>query len=227
MTSRTHYEALVASLPYLPRFDRTGRLPINAERLQGRLRMLSEADAALLAQAVRVIEAAPEPTPTLAAASALLEDWQELLEHSHEPALRALLRFHADVRTVLSALRRRRLGLPPFPLPYWPAAPWMRHVVLHWDDPEFKLAPVFPWIGEARGLLQSGNGLALERLLGELEWRLLDSLGEPRPFSFAAVLAYRFKWGLLQRWLAYDEAKGQDRFEHLIAEVRGEEHPDH
>lgn len=226
MTSHTRYEALVASLPYLPRFDRTDRLPINAERLQGRLRMLSEADAAVLAQAVRLLDWWPEAVPTQAVAAVLLEDWHELAQHTHEPALSELLRFHADVRTVLAALRRRRLHLPPFPAPYWPATRWMRHAALHWEDPDFRLAPVFPWVREARGLLQAGNGLGLQRLLGELEWRLLETLAEPRPFSFAAVLAYRFKWSLLQRWLAYDQSRGQARFEHLIAEVRGEEQPD-
>lgn len=226
MTSHTRYEALVASLPYLPHFERPGRLPINAERLQSRLRMLNEADAALLAEAVRLLEWAPDPTPTPSMAVGGLDHWQALLRASHEPALCTLLGFHADVRTLLAALRRRRLGQEPFARPYWPAARWMPHVVLHWDDPDFKLAPVFPWVAQARTLLQAGDGLGLERLLGQLEWRLLDELAEPRPFSFAAVLAYRFKWGLVQRWLAYDQARSQDRFEHLIAEVRGEEQPD-
>jgi Protein of unknown function (DUF2764) len=230
MTSRAHYETLVASLPHLPRFERAERLPINRERLQARLRMLSEEDAAELARAVRLLEWAP--LPPAPSAAAFEREWAELREGTQEPALRALLDFHADVRTVLAALRRRRQGLPapgnpaPSPVPLGPPGPtarWMRHVAQHWEDPDFKLGPIFPWIGEARAHLTAGDAPALERLLIALEWRLLERLAEPRPFSFAAVLAYRFQWRLLQRWLAYDEARGHARFEHLIAEVRGEQ----
>jgi len=222
MTSRTRYETLVASLPHLPHFARAERLPINRERLEGRLGMMAEDDATLLARAVALLE--PTASPPSADAGAWVRAWVALAAEAHEPALLALLDFHAEVRTVLAALRRRRMGLPAQPPPDWPAGHWVRHMAQHWDDPDFKLAPVFPWIGEARQHLDAGEAPALERQLIDMEWGLLQRLAEPEPFGFSAVLAYRFRWGLLQRWLSYDEARGHARFEHLIAEVRGEPH---
>lgn len=222
MTSSARYETLVACLPHLPRFDRAERLPLNRERLEARLHMLAEDDAAELAAAVGILEGRAAPPP--ASADALVAAWSALYITAHEPALRTLLAFHADVRTVLAALRARRLHQPP-PAPGPPPfGRWERHIAAHWDDPLFKLAPVFPWIGEARTHLEAGAVPALQGLLAELEWRLLERLGEADPFRFSAVVAYRFQWGLLQRWLACDEARGHARFEHLIGEVRGE-HP--
>jgi hypothetical protein len=226
MTSRTRYETLVASLPYLPRVDRAERLPINRERLEARLRMLSERDAAGLERAVRLLQWRREPAPPAAEQRA----WQEALEDDGEPALHALLAFHRDVRTVLGALRQRRRGLAPAATPggppvAWGAGPWLRHIVQHWDDPDFRLGPVFPWIGAARTHLASGAAADLERLLCDLEWRLLERLAEPEPFGFAAVVAYRFKWGLLERLLAYDRGQGQARFEQLIEEGCGDALP--
>jgi Protein of unknown function (DUF2764) len=219
MTSRARYETLLASLPHLPRPERAERLPINHERLKARLGMLTEPDAALLERAVRLVEWPSAPPQ----AGWPLAEWAELREQAPEPAVRELLAFHEDVRRVLAALRRRARGLAPQEGAGWIARPWARHIALHWDEPDFKLAPVFPWLPEARQHLTSGAAADLERLLARLEWRLLERMAEPDPFRFPAVLAYRFQWGLLARWLAYDRARARARFEHLIAEVHGEQ----
>ena len=55
MSSQPYY-TLLASLPPLPRFDQTDRLPITRERLEQRLRMLTPDDAELYEHAVEFLE---------------------------------------------------------------------------------------------------------------------------------------------------------------------------
>jgi len=223
MRSRARYDTLVASLPHLAPPERTDRLPINRERLEARLRLLSAMHARELSAAVDFLEW--QRRPPAATAAALQREWADLLASLCEPALRAVVAFHRDARTVLAALRRRGRGEDPAGPPPWAAGPWADALLRHWDEPDFRLGAVFPWLAPARAHLEAGEVAELERLLGDLEWRLLVRLAEAEPFGFPAVVAFRFQWGLLERRLARDRARSRARFEHLMQEVCGEHSP--
>ncbi len=124
------------------------------------------------------------------------------------------------MRTIVAALRRRQAGEPP-PKPGepWGFGPWVRHIEQHWEHPDFKLAPVFPWITQVRLHLENQEALALERLLMNLIWQHVERVVPGGDFTLETLLAYLFKWDMVLHWLSYDAEAGRQRFEELATGV--------
>jgi Protein of unknown function (DUF2764) len=222
MARRHHYYTLIASLPALPFFDRAERLPINEIRLRQRLTMLQPADLSAVARTADFLAWQRQPVErTDAQVVALFQGMTDLSESY--PVLMQAIEFRMSTRTVMAALRRRQRGESvPTPDQSWGVGPWVAHIERNWDDPTFRLSSHFRWVEPARQHLIAGDTLALERLLMQQIWQQVDRIAHADMFSFEAVVAYLFKWDILHRWLAYNRAPAQTRFEALVTEVIGE-----
>jgi hypothetical protein len=142
-----------------------------------------------------------------------------------ERPLREYVALRMDQQTLLAALRHKRdgRGRPGGTTP-WGVGPWVYHVQRHWDEPDFRLALLHPWLPQAGGLLAAGDARGLDRLLMGVAWRWLGRCAEQDMFGFEAVFSYFFKWDILQAWLACDADKGKTRFRNLIDKVTHVEH---
>lgn len=218
------YYDLVASLPYLPHFERADRLPITRLRLRQRLGRLTPAHADQLLRVRSMIRWRPETwRATTDAAGA--RDYEALMSSPLDPTLEDYVAFRMDQQTLVAALRRKRDGAAaPESGLRWGVGPRVHDVQTRWDAPDFGLSHVYPWLPQARDLLASGDARGFERLSMNVVWRWLDRCAEWQPFGFEAVFAYAFKWDLLQAWLACDADKGKTRFKDLIDEVTRVEH---
>lgn len=218
MKRQNQYYTLIASLPRLVRFDRAERLPINPERFDERLRMLEPEDAEVVERAVAFL--AWQGQPVARTDGEMVADYERLAEVMDHPALKAMLEFPINLRTIMAALRRRHRGLPaPRTGEPWGVGPLVGHIERNWDEVDFKLAALYPWIPQARALLEAGEALALERLLMSLNWERVDRLAQGNEFGFEAVLAYLFKWDMVHRWLSHDPEAAKARFEELVVGV--------
>jgi hypothetical protein len=212
------YFTLMASLPHLPRFDRAQRLPINRERLDARLAWLRPDDARIVRQAEQFLEW--QRLPLERTDAQMVAHYLRLMTEVGQPALRAMLEFRFGLRVVLSALRRRRSGLPaPARGETWAAGPWAGDIQRNWTEPDFRLAAQCPWLPQARALLQGGETLALERLLMGVVWDHLGAVGRGHYFDLEAVLVYLFRWDILDRWLRYRPAAAALRIDRLVREA--------
>lgn len=210
------YYALIASLPALPPFESAERLPINRERLDRRLGMLADEDAAMLALARR------------------LTDWQQPLDLPDpdfvrryraeadglaNPGVAALVAFRLELRTVVGALRRRAAGQPA-PPGDWGVGPWLRRLTDHWMEPDFGLRTVLPWLPLLRGRLAAGDHLGLERQAFGMVWDRCRRTADDREFAIEAVVAYVFRWDIVRRWLNHDAEAAAARIERLARDAR-------
>jgi hypothetical protein len=80
-----------------------------------------------------------------------------------------------------------------------------------------------PWLDEASKLIEEDNALEIERLLNDITWTRLGRIAERSPFGFEPVIAFVFRWDILQRRLSYDVEAGRKRFQDLILEVTNEQ----
>lgn len=215
------YYTLVASLPALPRFEVAKELPINPERLRRRLGMLDEEDL----QAVEIAEAFLhwQRQPIERTDDQIVRHYEQIMGGTQDPTLRDLASFRLEIRTVIAALRRRRLERPP-PMPgeRWGVGRYVRRIQRQWHDPDFGLGDQLPWLAEARRLMETGEARALEALVMNLVWDYLDRRATMAFFGFEAVLVYLFKWDILFRWLTYAAEPAEARFEELLVETLGE-----
>jgi hypothetical protein len=218
------YYDLVASLPRLPHFERAERLPITRLRLDQRLRLLKPMHADQMARAESLVRW--RVRSLLGKTDAVqVAEYSALMASPLERELREFVAFRMDQQTLLAALRRKRDGLAPLDgTAAWGVGPWVRHVQRHWDEPDFRLAILHPWLPQAADLLAAGDARGLERLLMDVAWRRLDRCAEQNMFSFEAVFAFFFKWDILQAWLACDAVKGKTKFRDLIDQVTHVEH---
>jgi len=211
------YHMLISSLPALPpRFD-VERLPITFERLQGRLRMLEPEDAEEIERMLAVLRWGrqfEEPSDT-----AVVQRYDALMHDMTHPLVRDILVYGMDARMIAVALRCRRRGLA---LPTVGVGQWFDHIRHNFNQPDFKLGQVFPWIPEAERLLAQGDLLNLYRqyVLGAT-WTYLKKRAEDYSFSFEAVVLYIARWDIIRHWQQLQAERGRAIFETLVTEALG------
>jgi len=220
MASETYY-TLVSSLPRLPHFEQAEYLPLSHKQLDERLAMLTLEHSVQLRFAERLVRWQRQPITRTS--EQVAEDYKRLLPHLTDPALREFVDYRMTQRTALVALRRRRRGLaPPAADEVWGVGPWVRRIASAGDRADLGLGQVFPWVDEAAKLLEAGDANGVERLLMDTAWTYLGRLAERSAFGFEPVIAFVFRWDILQRWLSYDAEAGKTRFQELISEVTRE-----
>jgi hypothetical protein len=214
----TQYYMLVASLPHLPHFLKAERLPLNPQRLRWRRSSLEALDAADLEMAISLLHAPRHPR---ARSDAQIDaQFRRAMDRIRSERLREFVDRTMGERSVLAALRRKALQLPaPKDGERCGVGRWDGLIRGRWDREDFGIAPLFPWIPQAKSLLAQGQAVDLEKLLMEAMWRRASQIAEADPFGFPAVFAYVFKWDVLTRWLSHNADRAAQRFKQLIDEV--------
>jgi len=222
MAADPTYITLVASLPYLPPFEKAERVPISRLRLEQRLHILSADHAQQLANAEALVNWRMSLTKPKNDAL-MVSRYRVLLASTKHQALRDFIAFRIDQQTVLAALRQRKAGVEVSVFEQTAhASRWTRFIAQHWDDADFKLTFMYPWIPEARRLLAANDARGLDRLLMTVIWQRLGHISDTNSFGFEAVFAFVFKWDLLQAWFARDPITAKSRFQELIKEVKND-----
>jgi hypothetical protein len=216
------YITLVASLPYLPPFEKAERSPLTRLRLEQRLHILEPDDARQLALAEALVSWRMSLSKPKTDKDMVLRCRAALQEIS-QPTLREFVEFRIDQQTILAALRQRDTTFESsFLEQVNGASRWAALIAAHWDSPDFQLAAVYPWIPEARSYLEANDACGLDRLMMNVIWQRLSRIAESNRFGFEAVFAFVFKWDILQAWLARDAGKAKSRFQELIKEVKND-----
>lgn len=220
--AQTTYYTLVASLPRLPHFEAAEWLPLSRKQLDQRLSMLTLEDANELRLAEALVKWQRQPITRTS--EQVAGQYRRVMAQLTQPSLREIVEYRMAQRSALVALRRRQLGLgPPTADEVWGVGPWMHLMTDGWDRSDLGLEHLLPWLGEAAKLLESGEAMELERLLMNAVWIRLGRIADRSPFGVEPVVAFVFRWDILQRWLSYDAEKGKVRFSELVMEVTREQ----
>jgi hypothetical protein len=218
MSKQNQYYDLIASFPHLKHFTRADRVPINRERINERLSMLTLDDWQAVEHVAQLIQWRRHPIER--SDEEMIEDYKHLREFIADERVMDVVDTRVDVRTIMAALRRRARGMSaPRKGTKWGMGKWVRHIEENWDDPDFKLREIHPWIPQAREFISSAEPVQLEKLLMSVNWDRLDMLTGISNFEFEVVLSYLYKWDMLNRWVGYDGDEARIRFEELMTEV--------
>lgn len=209
------YYTLISSLPHLPAHFDVERPPISRPRLNERLQLLTESDAKVLRQQLDFL--AWDRQPIDREDQEVVHAYDNLRQSVEHPILMEIVEHRINVRTIVSALRRRRAGQPP-PLGVGQLVDPIRRM---WKEPQFGLDGRFPWIADFATRMEQGDALAAERVLYEFTWNTWCRMAAEFTFSFEAVMLYLARWSIIDRWTSRDAARGRELFEHLIGEVLG------
>jgi uncharacterized protein DUF2764 len=212
------YYMLVSSLPALPaRFD-VDRLPITLERLQSRLRMLEPEDAREISRMLDVLRWSGQFEEAKDAAVA--KRFGELMQEIATPLAHEVLAAGMNMRMIVAALRRRRRGLGP---PTVGFGRWFEPIRRHFNQPDFGLGHVIPWLVPVNQMLEQNDVLALYRRVLQETWTYLRKRSQDYDsFSFEAVVLYIARWDIMRRWQQLQPERGRSIFEALVTEAMGE-----
>ncbi|WP_150049219.1 DUF2764 family protein [Methylomonas rhizoryzae] len=209
------YAMLIGSLPPQP-MDLFGcRLPVISRiQLDRRLALLAQKDAADLQR----IEGLLHWSKMQGGDDAdIFEHGRRELDSIRSDFLRDIVAWRLELRTLLSALRRRQAGLQPAPgqpfCGFGARLPLIRH---NWHKPDFGLGHALPWISQAQQLMAQHQPLALDKLLLQLNWHYYARLNLGHYFDFPAVVLYVLRWDLIHRWATYDGELAVARFDELV-----------
>ena len=217
MISSNQYYMLVGSLPAMPRhYDQAERLPISQIALQDRLRMLSESDAQIVDAILDFL--VWERLPADRTDEEVFRHYLHAVNEMDHRFACELLHELMNLRTVVGSLRRRRLGLGPFP----PFTPLAETIELNWKHPDFRLGARYRWIPSTEEILTSDQPFALGRTLLNYAWAYARKQSERFQFSLEAVIVYLLRWEIIYRWTNRDAAEGRDKFESLVTEAMGQ-----
>jgi hypothetical protein len=214
------YFALQASLPPLPYFATAVRLPISDLRIGQRRSLLTPDDRRALETAMDLVRWRRQLPEASDQRVALM--YRRFMQECQNEELKAFVQFRAGLRAVMAALRSKRRHQEPRSDQLCGFGHWDYVIRKRWHEPDLGLSHVFPWIGEAHHLLESGDALALEKLLMDAVWNRLQPLNDAYPFRFEAIFAYIFKWDILARWLGFNADGARARFAAMLGEVYGD-----
>ena len=217
MSTNTYY-TLIGSLPALPaRFDQTDRVPITELRLRERASMLEPEDretVRLVFDFLRWDRQDLDRTDEDVCAH-----YEELMTQLTNPVIREAVTVRTDLRTLISALRRRRNGEEP-PIG---VGQWVSHIRRNWKHPDFRLGSRYPWLPELSQLLNGPTPFRIENRILDILWEQWSRIAERQaPFSFATLLLYLFRLEVIYRWTSRDAEVGHQKFEQLVSEAMGE-----
>jgi hypothetical protein len=209
---------LVSSLPALPPRFEVERLPISLERLQGRLRMLEPEDATQVNRMLDILAWSRQVVETTDAD--VVKRYGALMRDVTNPLVCEVLGVGMDVRMVVAALRRRRHGLG---APVVGLGQWFGHVRRHFNQLDFGLGHVLPWLPQFDQLLEHEDVLTLYReVLGNTWAYVRKRMQDYDSFSFEAVVLYIARWDIMHHWQQLQAERGQAVFESLVTEAMGE-----
>lgn len=215
MAPSDRYLTLLTSLPAHGPLFGAKQTPLSRLRLEMRLRWLEPEDAEDLAKFEALI--AWKDQRFEIDDEALVRQAEQGIAEIHNDFVRELVIWRLEMRTLVAALRHRHAGgLAPSERRRWGFGRWVPLIRRHWGEPHFRLERVFPWLPEAKRLLERDDALGLERLLLGTVWAHLERIGAEHTFDFEAVVAYVACWDLVARWTRYDADAALERFDHLV-----------
>ncbi|MCF7991520.1 MAG: DUF2764 family protein [Thiohalocapsa sp.] len=215
MGPQDRYLTLLASLPAHGPLFGAKQTPLSRLRLNMRLKWLEPDDAADLATLAVLTDWHHQRFDV--DDEAVVREAERGIAGIHNAFTRDLVTWRLELRTVLAALRGRRAGAgPPSGRRRWGFGRWAPHIARHWSEPHFRLERVYPWLPEAKRLLDDGDPLGLERLLLGTVWTHLERIGAEHYFDFEALVVYVVRWDLVARWTRYDADAALTRFDALL-----------
>jgi hypothetical protein len=219
MFNTDEYVSLLSSLPSSERLFLAKLAPISRLRLEQRLKQLTDEDLRTLRQVESVLDWGMQ---NIAFSN------QDLIKHAKKAytgfeseTLKILVRNKMELRTCVAALRLRMQGENAPDNTHWGFGRWVSHINRNWNEAHFALENVFPWLPEAKILLEKKDAEGMERFILEHALKQLQRFTNQHYFDLEAVIIYVLKWNIIDRSTRYNVEAAKNRFTELVEQGLG------
>lgn len=217
INARFKYTMLLSSLPLHPtHLFSAKQTPVSRIQLDNRLALLDDSDARDLMRIEKLLHWSKIIT-VQEDEGLVLQDKAELASIQND-FLRQIVLWRLELRTLISAMRRRHAGETSAPSVFHGFGDWPRLIKQHWHEKDFGIGYLLPWIHDANSLMEQNKTFELEKMLLNLVWQHYARVGSHHYFDFPAVVIYVLRWDVINRWSSYDKDLAIQRFDELIVE---------
>lgn len=207
-----YYLTLMTSLPRHGRQFKVKQTPISRMQLVKRLKLLPEPENKYLDQLIDLVwnswfslelplsETMKQAKPLLAL---------------NNPFINEIISWFFDIRSLFVALRLRKTHTSPplSPKDYWHTR-WSRRLITNWDQPDFNLIHVYPWIVDVNTKMSNNKTDEVEDILLMQIWNHLNVIEVRHFFDFEALIIYVLRWNIVNYWSQFNEKKAR---QHIVA----------
>ncbi|KTD43632.1 DUF2764 family protein [Legionella parisiensis] len=206
----SQYYSVVCSLPRLKGTFQIQETPISRLQLEKRLKLLP-LDKYKLALTVEDLVWTSWFIPKKPLRD-LRNTYQNILKNESHFIIDLTLWFF-DLRSILAALRLRdeKKGLPDRSNDDW-ITRWDYKLVNHWNELDFGLKAVYPWLPKIATDIAKKDTIAVEKFLLTSMWKYLSISETGHYFDFEAIIIYLLKWNIVHYWAGFNE---RDALNHI------------
>ena len=148
---------------------------------------------------------------------------ERVINSIDKPLLRETIIWRMELRTIMTAIRRRKLGMDaPSRNERWGYGQVVPFIRKNWQIDDFALSHRFGWIKQANTLFETEQSVELEKLLLNLSWQHYERIGHAHYFDFEAVVIYVLRWNIVHRWVQCNEEIAMQQFEQLVNNGMGD-----
>lgn len=207
------YYTLITSLPRHERNFKVSVTPVSRIQLEKRLKFLPEDERRILYDLESLMWTSWYSPEMPFSETQILA--KKLLAYDN-PFVNDIVNWYCDIRSLFAALRlRRNAQSPPAnKQDYWLGRLSLR-LINNWNDPEFGLRFVYPWLPEVNRQIAGDEVSALEEILISQLWKHLGVLEGGHYFDFEAVLIYVLRWDIVNYWAQFSEKEAVVRMNEL------------
>jgi hypothetical protein len=205
----------MVSLPRHSRNYNVKQTPISRIQLENRIKLLPDQERTILYMLEKIVwnswfDHSASFTDTLMSANKLLA--------GQHPFIDEIIYWYFDLRSLLVALRMRnaKQPVPENTRDCW-FTRWSMLLTVNWNEPDFGLKNVYPWILDVNTRLVNNESDILEETLLKQLWKHLDSVEKRHYFDFEAVIIYLLRWDIVNYWSQFDEAAAIKRFNDMTS----------
>ncbi|WED43360.1 DUF2764 family protein [Legionella cardiaca] len=213
---------IVSSLPRMNTYFKIEETPISRLQLEKRLQPLSEEKRRLLYEIESLLWTSWfKPQQTV---NETRKAYQRVLK-SDSAFVHNIVTWYLDLRSVFSAIRMRNdKELPPeIPKNYW-ITRWDRQLIRNWNEPDFGLKFVYPWITRITTELAREDTATVEEFLLAYIWKYLAVIETGHYFDFEALVIYLLRWDIINYWSKFNNANVLNRVNELVDSLIHEKH---
>ncbi|CDZ78968.1 hypothetical protein BN59_03283 [Legionella massiliensis] len=209
----TQFYMVASALPRMPASFKVEAPPISRIQLEKRLKLLPAENLAL-AYALEYLLWQSWFMPQKSFSSTK-EAYIKLLK-TDSPFIHKTVHWFMDLRSLFAALRLRKEKKAP---PANPQECWLSHwnhqLIQHWDEPDFGLKGVYPWLSKVASDLEKEDTSAVEEFLLDYIWHYLSIIELRHYFDFEALMIYLLRWNLIHYWSKFNSNLA-DNFDELV-----------
>lgn len=210
----TQFYMVASALPRMTASFKVEAPPISRIQLEKRLKLLpTETLNLLYALELLVWQSWFMPQKPF---SSTKENYLNLLKIK-SPFIHKTVHWFMDLRSLFSALRlRKAVKSPPAnPQDYW-LSHWNHQLIQHWDEPDFGLKSVYPWLPKVASNLDKEDTTAVEEFLLCHIWSYLSIIELGHYFDFEALIIYLLRWNLIDYWSNFNCVHLSDCFDEMV-----------